>query len=74
MSMYGPLVNHQNRKTRKGYYMEWYKTLSIHQKINLKDCCKMICGMTYERLRLLFSMKEIIHMLHIKLRNEGFEV
>jgi hypothetical protein len=54
--------------------MVWYKTLDINQRINLKHCCKMICGMTYEQLRLLFSMKEIIELLHNKLKLEDFEV
>ena len=54
--------------------MDWYKTLDINQKINLKECSKMICGMTYNQLRLLFSMPEIIELLHNKLKVEGFEV
>ena len=61
-------------KIKQGLKMEWYKTLDINQKINLKDCCKMICGMTYSQLRLLFSMSEIIDLLHNKLKLEGFDV
>lgn len=54
--------------------MNWYKTLTINQRINLKDCCKMIVGIDYDSLRLLFSMRDIIEMLHNKLKLEGFEV
>ena len=54
--------------------MEWYKTLDINQRINLKDCSEMLCGMPYNQLRVLFSMSEIIEILHNKLKIEGFDV
>lgn len=54
--------------------MYWYKTLSLNQRINLKDCSKLICGMTWEQLLVFFSFKEAITLLHNKLKIEGFEV
>ena len=54
--------------------MKWYKTLDINQRINLKDCCKMIVGLGYAELRVLFSMPQIIDILHNKLKIDGFEV
>ena len=54
--------------------MKWYKTLSIHQKINLKDSCILIVGLDFVSLRMLFSLKDIIELLHNKLKLEGFAV
>lgn len=54
--------------------MEWYKSLTIEQKINLKDCCALITGMTWEELSILFSFREKIRLIHKKLQLEEFEV
>lgn len=54
--------------------MNWYKALTVEQKINLKDCCSLIVGMTWNEMGLLFSFKERINILHRKLEVEGFQV
>ena len=54
--------------------MEWYKSLTIEQKINLKDCAGLIVGMTWEDMGKLFSFTERINILHNKLQLEGFDV
>jgi len=54
--------------------MGWYKRLTIEQKINLKDCCKMITGMTWHEMSVLFSYTERINILYNKLKMEGFKV
>ena len=54
--------------------MTWYKTLDINKRIALKELCKTICGVTWEQLRLLFSMSENIELLYRKLQLEGFEL
>jgi hypothetical protein len=54
--------------------MEWYKTLDVNQKINLKACCEMLCGISWYDLGLLFSFAEKIAIVHSKLKLEGFDV
>lgn len=54
--------------------MNWYKALAVEQKINLKDCCSLIVGMTWNEMGLFFSFRERIEMLYSKLKLEGFEV
>ena len=54
--------------------LAWYKSLTIEQKINLKDCAKLIVGMTWEDMGKLFSFTERINILHNKLQLEGFTV
>jgi hypothetical protein len=54
--------------------MEWYKTLSLNQRINLKDCTTMICGIEWRLLISLFGFQQTIELLHEKLKLEGFNV
>jgi len=54
--------------------MEWYKTLDIHQKINLKEHCNLLVGITFENMRVLFTLPEIINLLYYKLKLEGFKI
>lgn len=54
--------------------MEWYKTLNVHSRINLKDLSKDIGGIPYDVLVKLFGFKHTIEMLHNKLKLEGFNV
>ena len=54
--------------------MEWYKTLNIDQKVNLKELCPEILGVGFQELNPLFSFTERIEMLYNKLKFEGFEV
>ena len=54
--------------------MEWYKTLDINQRINLKHLCSTLVGADWSSLSLLFSYKEKINILHKKLKLEGFDV
>ena len=50
--------------------MEWYKTLNIHQRINIKECFNLICGIEWDALNFMFSLKEKIEILENKLRKE----
>ena len=54
--------------------MNWYKTLTVEQRINLKDLSELICGVKYNTLILLFGMRQTIELLHEKLKIEGFDV
>lgn len=55
--------------------MEWYKKLSIHQKIAFKEVYHWFCGITWEQMTSVgFSLKEKIELGHEKLKLEGFEV
>ena len=51
--------------------MEWYKSLSVDQRINLKELCPIICGMDFQWLGVLFTLDERIALLHRKLQIEG---
>lgn len=54
--------------------IEWYKTLSVNQKINLKECFILLCGMEWHEISFLFSIGEKITMAHQKMKLEGFDV
>jgi hypothetical protein len=51
--------------------MNWYKTLDINQKINLKSITELIVGISWIDLTKLFSFREIIEILEQKLKIEG---
>lgn len=51
--------------------MNWYKSLSVQQRINLKECCVLIVGASWEQLGLFFNMRERIEILETKLKMEG---
>lgn len=52
--------------------MEWYKTLDLHVRINVKSCCELLTSVSFEQLNLLFTLREKIDILHNKLKMEGF--
>lgn len=54
--------------------IEWYKTLDLNQRINLKECCILLTGIEYHDLTKLFSLREVIKLLYNKLKMEGFDV
>jgi hypothetical protein len=54
--------------------MDWYKTLTLNQKINLKELSESICGIKYSLLIKIFGFTETIELLHEKLKLEGFSV
>ena len=60
---------------KKGDGFAWYKTLEQEQRINLKDCMILVCGVSWENLtKLGFGFIEKIEILHSKLKREGFDV
>lgn len=54
--------------------MEWYKTLNIHQKINLKHMSKIIGGIDFKDMITFFGLKDTIQLLYNKLKLEGFDI
>lgn len=54
--------------------IEWYKKLDTNQKINLKDCFKLLCGVDFDKIGKLLSFRERICLMYNKLKMEGFEV
>lgn len=54
--------------------MNWYKTLTVEQKINLKDLCSIICGANFSGLVRVLGFRLTINTLHEKLKLEGFDV
>ena len=53
---------------------EWYKSLNMNQKINLKELTDDICGMPFTFMVKIFGFKEAIFHIHAKLDAEGFDV
>lgn len=52
--------------------MYWYKSLSVNNRIGLKEVAHLICGIKWEDfIRLKFSPKERIQILYDKLKIEG---
>ncbi len=54
--------------------VSWYKSLSVNQKLALKEVSSLICGMKWEDFNILFSPRERLEILHNKLMLEGFDV
>jgi hypothetical protein len=44
--------------------VSWYKSLSINQKMALKEVSALICGMNWEDFNILFSPRERLEILH----------
>lgn len=51
--------------------MLWYRRLTQHQRMGLKVCAKLICGMDWEDFNILFTPRERINILYNKLKLEG---
>ena len=54
--------------------VSWYKSLSLNQKMALKEVSELICGIKWEDFNILFSPRERFEILHNKLMMEGFDV
>ena len=54
--------------------VSWYKSLSLNQKMALRELSALICGMKWEDFNILFSPRERLEILHNKLMLEGFDV
>jgi len=54
--------------------VSWYKSLSLNQKMALKELSEIICGMKWEDFNILFSPRERLEILRNKLMLEGFDV
>lgn len=54
--------------------MNWYMSLNIDQKINLKTLFPEILGTEFSSLGCLFSFQERIQMAYNKLKMEGFNI
>ncbi len=54
--------------------MKWYKTLTIEQRIGLKEACPLICGAPFSFLTYLLGFRDTIEILYEKLKIEGFDV
>ena len=69
-------INHQNPPDEKHLLTAviWYKSLSINQKMGLKELSELICGMKWEDFNILFTPQERLEILHNKLMLEGFAV
>jgi hypothetical protein len=53
------------------YAVLWYRQLNIHKKIFLKESFKLLCGMEFEEVRKILSLKQVITLYHRKLVKEG---
>lgn len=51
--------------------LKWYKTLTLNQRINLKDSFEMLCGVGFQELNFMLSLRERITLMYSKLIREG---
>ena len=54
--------------------MEWYRTLSVKQKVNVRECFYLACGITLNQSLKIFSFSECMDLLYSKLKIEGFSL
>ena len=64
-------MNFNNIETQL-FAINWYKSLTLHQKMELRDLTMLICGMRWEDFNILFSPRERLEILYNKLKLEGF--
>jgi hypothetical protein len=51
--------------------MNWYKTLDIHTKINLKSITPLVVGYEFSSLIKILGFVELVNCLEQKLKIEG---
>ena len=51
--------------------INWYKSLSINQRINLKEITGDICGMRWSDFNILFTPSERLQIIYQKLKLEN---
>lgn len=54
--------------------MNWYKTLGIMQRINLKELAPDIIGQRFSDIVKLLGFRETVNVVYNKLRMEGYDV
>lgn len=50
--------------------MDWYKSLDIHTRINVKEIFGLLTGISFEELSFMSSFRERITIMENKLRIE----
>lgn len=63
--------NYFKKPTIKNKDMEWYKTLSINQRIGVKECYDLATGLTWEIAISFFGFNMAIELFYSKLKMEG---
>ena len=51
--------------------IKWYMKLNINQRINIKQGFILLCGVDWQEINFLFSLKERINLMYQKLIDEG---
>lgn len=54
--------------------IDWYKNLTIQNKISLKQICIYLCGVEYTLLIKLLGFRLTINLIYEKLKIEGIEI
>jgi hypothetical protein len=49
----------------------WYRSLTLNQRINLKDCFRLLTGIDFQSIGFMFTLRERINILYGKLKFEG---
>jgi len=49
----------------------WYRSLTLNQRINLKDCFHLLTGIDFQSIGFMFTLRERINILYGKLKFEG---
>lgn len=64
----------QNEMEPSPESLAWYKKLSLHTRINAKECFKLLCGAEFSAINNILGPRLTIDVLYNKLKMEGFEV
>ena len=54
--------------------MEWYKSLSRKQKVNIREVFFLATGKKLSDMIMIFSFAECMDILYFKLKLEGFDI
>jgi len=63
-----------NLETTEAQAMNWYKSLTINAKINVKEEFLLLCGISWDFMADMFPFKERIKLFYDKLKIEGFDI
>lgn len=55
-------------------YVMWWKKLTIHQKIQMKDCFIFLCGVDFSKLSPLFTYRDKLKIMYNKLIIEKIHI
>ena len=56
--------------THEGKGLKWYKSLPLNNRINIKDAFVLLCGIDFQSISFLFTLRQRIELIYGKLVQE----